>query len=325
LSAINNSFGLSILLPVISTFFTILFFVSALQTSRLGASLSDRLHGFTLLRAPVTDQPAREKRNLKQILTKLTDLAPQQYSKKIDKELMRANVQINGGEFIVLQGLLTLVFCLLGLLLSRNLLICLVAGALGYLSPQIWLKSAQKRKTTLFNNQLTDALLIIANSLKAGFSFMQAMDLVSREMSDPIAGELQLCLHEINYGTPTEEALNNLADRIGSDDLDLVITAILIQRQVGGNLAEVLRNIHSTIQDRIRIKRGIKTLTAQGRISGYIIAGMPFFLALAFSILNPDYMKLLVTEKLGLAMLAGGITAEIIGFMIIRKIVNIKV
>jgi tight adherence protein B len=203
-------------------------------------------------------------------------------------------------------------------------LIGLIAGILGYMLPQIWLKMAQKRKKINFNNQLIDALLIIANSLKAGFSFLQAMDLVSKEMTDPIAGELQFCLREMNYGTPTEEALLNLSDRVGSDDLDLLVTAILIQRQVGGNLAEVLQNIHGTIQDRLRIQREIKTLTAQGRISGFIIAALPFGMAAILWAINPGYMKVLITEKLGLVMVAIGITFEIIGFLVIRKIISIK-
>jgi tight adherence protein B len=325
LSAIKNIIDFTILMPVVATFFTILFFVSGLQTSRLGASLSDRLHGFTVMRSVLTEKPSAEKLNLKQILKKLADYAPQQLSKKLDKELMRASLPISGGEFIVMQFLLILIFCLLGLLISRNLLICLGAGIFGYILPRFYLKSAQKRKKNQFNNQLTDALLIIANSLRAGFSFLQAMDLVSREMSDPISSELQTSLREMNYGTPTEEALNNLSDRVGSDDLDLVITAILIQRQVGGNLAEVLQNIHSTIQDRVRIKQEIKTLTAQGRISGFIIAALPIFIALAISVLNPAYMKLLVVEKMGWVMVGMGIISEVIGFMIVRKIINVRV
>lgn len=325
MSIIYNNLGYNIWIPVASTFFTILLFLTALQTSRQGTSLGARLHGFTVLRSPLNEQHHHEKRNLRQILSKLADYAPARLSKKLEKELMKAGIPLSGGEFVVLQFLFALVFGLLGLLVSRNLLICLVAGVLGYILPQLWLKRTQKRKNEQFNNQLTGALLIIANSLKAGFSFMQAMDMVSREMSDPIASELQFALREMNYGTPTEEALNNLSDRVDSEDLDLAITAILIQRQVGGNLAEVLQNIHSTIQDRIRIKMEIKTLTAQGRISGYIIAALPFLIGAFFSVINPEYMKLLITEKLGLMMLAGGLISEFIGFMIVRKIVNIKV
>jgi pilus assembly protein CpaF len=234
------------------------------------------------------------------------------------------DLPLSGGEFVILQFLLTLIFFFIGLLITHKFLFGLCFGILGYLAPQFWLKRAQKVKKNRFNNQLVDALLIIANSLRAGFSFMQAMDLVSKEMSDPISGELQFCLREMNYGTPTEEALLNFSERVGSDDLDLLVTAILIQRQVGGNLAEVLQNIHSTIQDRLRIQREIRTLTAQGKISGYIIAALPFGLAAVLCLINPGYMAGMITEKLGWAMIASGLFMEVIGFLIIRKIITIK-
>lgn len=324
MSIIVNNPNLNLLLIVGSTFFTVFLFLIALVTTRQETSLTNRLRGFTVWRSPQITEPSAEKKNLRQILTKLSDLAPRQYSKKIDKELIRASIPLSGSEFIVLQFLLTVILFLIVSLLARNLLFGLAVGILGYMSPQIWLKMAQKRKKNNFNNQLIDALLIIANSLKAGFSFLQAMDLVSKEMSDPIAGELQFTLREMNYGTPTEEALLNLSDRVGSDDLDLLVTAILIQRQVGGNLAEVLQNIHGTIQDRLRIQREIKTLTAQGRISGFVIAALPFGMAGILWAINPGYMKILFTEKLGWIMVTIGITFEIIGFLVIRKIITIK-
>jgi Flp pilus assembly protein TadB len=308
-----------------STFFTTLLFVMALVTTKQETSLSNRLHGFTVWRSPQTVQSSAERKNIRQVLSKLANLAPRQLSKKLDKQLLSASIPLSGGEFIVLQFLLTITFCLISILITHKLIISLGIGFFGYILPRIWLKRAQINKKNKFNDQLIDALLIIANSLKAGFSFLQAMDLVSKEMTDPIAGELQFCLRDMNYGTPTEEALQNLSDRVGCDDLDLLITAILIQRQVGGNLAEVLQNIHSTLQDRIRIKREIKTLTAQGKISGYIIAALPFGIAAVLLMLNPEYMKLLISDKIGWGMIAGGLTLEVIGFLIIRKIISIKV
>ncbi|MHB8126905.1 MAG: type II secretion system F family protein [Desulfitobacteriaceae bacterium] len=318
-------YNFSLLLTIIcSTFLTTFFVFLALTTSQREASLADRLRGFTALRFYQTGS-STEKIGFKQVLTKLSSLAPLHWSKKLEKELQRASIPLNGGEFLALQTLITLFFFLIGLSLTHKLLVGLILGIPGFILPKIWLKNTQKNKNSQFNNQLIDALLIIANSLKAGFSFLQAIDLVSKEMSDPIAKELQYTLREMNYGTPTEEALLNLSDRVGNDDLDLVITAILIQRQVGGNLAEVLQSIHSTIQDRLRIKNEIKTLTAQGRMSGYIIAALPFGIAAVLTLINPSYMKLMVTQPLGWAMIGGGIISETIGFTIIRKIIAIKV
>lgn len=148
--------------------------------------------------------------------------------------------------------------------------------------------------------------------------------MVSQEMPNPISGEFKITLREMTYGTSTETALSNLAERVGSDDLDLLVTAVLIQRQVGGNLAEVLVNIHSTIADRIRIQQEIKTLTAQGRMSGYVIGALPFGIAGILSVINPSYLKLLFTTSLGLALLATGLISQFIGFLIIRKIIAVE-
>lgn len=319
----ENDFSLLITI-IISTFFTTFFVLMSLTAARRKESLAERLHGFTHLRITPTIITT-EKASLKQVLTKFADIAPLHWSKKLEKELLRANIPLNGGEFLALQIILTLIFFLIGLSVFHQFLAGPLMGMLGVILPRIWLKNAQKNKIQRFNDQLVDALLILANSLKAGFSFMQALDLVSREMPDPIARELQFSLREMNYGTPTEQALLNLNDRIGSDDLDLLITAILIQRQVGGNLAEVLQSIHGTIQDRMRIKRQIKTLTAQGRMSGYVIAALPFGIAAILTLMNPSYMVLMVTKPLGWAMIGGGLTSELIGFLIILKIITIKV
>lgn len=308
-----------------STFLTIFFILLSLTASQRKNSLSKRLHGFTAWRSSPIAISAEKGSLIKQVLTKLANIAPLHWSKKLEKELLRANIPLNGGEFLVLQISLTSIFCLIGLLAFQEFLAGLIVGILGVILPRIWLKNAQKSKLQCFNNQLVDALLVLANSLKAGFSFLQALDLVSREMPDPIARELQFAIREMNYGTPTEQALLNLSDRIGSDDLDLLITAILIQRQVGGNLAEVLQSIHGTIQDRIRIQQEIKTLTAQGRMSGYIVAALPFGIAGVLTLINPSYMTLMFTKPLGWAMIGGGLTSEIIGYLIIRKIIAIKV
>jgi len=165
----------------------------------------------------------------------------------------------------------------------------------------------------------------MSNAIRSGFSFLQAMDMASREMSAPLSVEWGSALKEMQLGVSTEQALENLTTRVGSMDLELMVTAIIIQRQVGGNLSEVLSNIHNTIQGRLRIQKEIRTLTAQGRISGYLIAGLPFFIALMLLFINPSYLELLISKPLGWEMIGGGLISQTIGFVIIRKIVNIKV
>jgi tight adherence protein B len=209
------------------------------------------------------------------------------------------------------------------LLSGGKIMIGMAGGLVGYLVPIYFLRFKIARRAKAFNNQLGDTLTLVANSLRTGYSFMQAVEMVSREMAPPISVEFARILKEMNLGIPTEEALNNMAKRVDSDDLDLVITAVLIQRQVGGNLAEVLDNIANTIRTRIRLKGELKALTAQGRFSGIIVGLLPLIIGTALYALNPEYMRLLFTHPMGKMMLMGAAGSMVLGLLLIRKIVNI--
>ncbi len=306
-------------MPVAASFLAV--YLAILALTRREESLEEKLRRFTAWRTPSSPVPG--KKNLKYFLSKAAQITPNSWSVGLDKQLLRGDIPLKGGEFLVLQGLLSILSMSLGVILINQFITSFVLAIIGGFSPRIWLMMAQKRKLKTFNNQLSDSLLILANSLRAGFSLLQAMEMVSQEMSNPISAEFRLTLKEMTYGASTETALTHLAERVGSEDLDLLVTAIMIQRQVGGNLAEVLQNIQATIQDRIRIQQEIKTLTAQGRISGYIIAGLPFGIAGVLSVINPSYLTVLVTKPLGVGLLAGGITLQVVGFLIIRKLITI--
>ena len=310
-----------ILISVVATFLAV--YLGILALARREETLEAKLQRFTALRTPI--KTGTSKRDLKHLLTLLGRFAPRRWSKGLDLELIRGNIPLKGGEFLVLQVFLTVLFFLIGFMLTQKIYVGILFSIAGGVLPRVWLKSAQKKKRRQFDNQLADALLILANSLRAGFSLLQAMEMVSQEMPNPISGEFHLALREMTYGTDTETALIHLSERVGSDVLDLLVTAMLIQRQAGGNLAEVLLNIHATIQDRLRIQQEIKTLTAQGRMSGYIIAALPFGIAAVLSVLNPSYLSVLFSNPIGWAMLAGGLTSQFIGFLIIRKIIAIEV
>lgn len=310
-----------ILISVVATFLAV--YLGILALARREETLEAKLQRFTALRTPI--KTGTSKRDLKHLLTLLGRFAPRRWSKGLDLELIRGNIPLKGGEFLVLQAFLTVLFFLIGFMLTQKIYVGILFSIAGGVLPRVWLKSAQKKKRRQFDNQLADALLILANSLRAGFSLLQAMEMVSQEMPNPISGEFHLALREMTYGTDTETALIHLSERVGSDVLDLLVTAMLIQRQAGGNLAEVLLNIHATIQDRLRIQQEIKTLTAQGRMSGYIIAALPFGIAAVLSVLNPSYLSVLFSNPIGWAMLAGGLTSQFIGFLIIRKIIAIEV
>lgn len=310
-----------ILISVIGTFLAV--YLGILAFARREETLEAKLHRFTAIRVPLN--PGKGKRGLQQLLALLGRFAPLHWSERLDRELIRGDIPLRGGEFLVLQGFLTVLFCVIGFLVSQSVFGGVLVAILGAVLPQLWLNSAQKRKRRQFNYQLADALLVLANSLRSGFSLLQAMEMVSQEMPNPISGEFQITLREMTFGTATETALIHLSERVDSDVLDLLVTAMLIQRQAGGNLAEILQNIHETIQDRLRIQQEIKTLTAQGRISGYIISALPFGIALVLSLVNPSYLSVLFTSQIGWAMLAGGLISQLIGFIIIRKIITIEI
>jgi tight adherence protein B len=249
------------------------------------------------------------------------------YKKKVQAELTRAHLLLKAEEFIALGFIL---FCLAFsfTILVRGITtwpLALIMGILGWYLPTLVLKSKVKKRIKVLNEQLSDALTMMSNSLKAGYSFFQAVDMVVTELTGPISEEFTVLQKEINLGQNTEKALENMAARIQSEDLDLVVTAFIIQRQVGGNLAEVLDNITSTIRDRVKIKGDIKALTAQGRMSGWVISLLPLVLYFGIYMINPQMMSLLYKRPLGIAMIIGAAVMECIGIMFISKIVHIEI
>jgi len=243
---------------------------------------------------------------------------------RVEGKLIRAGIPLKGEEGITLWLLSIVVPALLVLVFLRDPALAMLVGVSGAIIPLVFVNGAINRRLSRFEAQIGSALIIIANSLRAGFSFLQALEMVSREMPDPIASEFRRVLREMNLGTPMEQALMNLSKRVGSSDLDLVVTAVLIQRQVGGNLAEVLDNISGTIRERIRVAGEVKTLTAQGRISGIIIGFLPVFLALILFLINREYIVTLFTDSRGLMLLAAGLVSQVLGLLFIKKIVDIR-
>ncbi len=241
-----------------------------------------------------------------------------------ERELTKADLPLRGEEFLAFSVTVMGAAVLFTLLATGSWTAALVVMVVMLPAPSLFLRWAKQKRLARINDQIGDALVIIANSLRSGFSFLQAMDLVRKEMPDPIAREFGRTFQEINLGTPTERALENMVERVGSDDLEMVVAAVLIQRQVGGNLAEVLDKIAHTVKERIRIKREIKTLTAQGRISGVIIGLLPVALALFLLVISPQYMALLFQSRAGLLMVGAALLAQTTGFLLIRRIVDIK-
>lgn len=194
----------------------------------------------------------------------------------------------------------------------------------GFMLPRLYINRRKQARVDKLNNQLPETLTLVSNSLKAGFGLLQSLDLAARQMEHPIATELARTIHEMNVGSTVEQALLGLSERTDSYDLDLVVTAIIVQRTVGGNLSEILDTVAETMRERERLRGEIKTLTAQQKMTGIVIALLPVAVGGIFMLASPGYMSELFTSSLGKIMLASAALLETVGIIIIRRILTIE-
>jgi tight adherence protein B len=260
------------------------------------------------------------------------------FGANIARELARADLRLRVSEYLLIWigtivGVPVLLF-LGGFFLEalRSPIIWLIGAVVGFFLPRLYVKRRQATRLNAFNKQLPDTITLIANALRAGSSFLQAIELVVREARPPISTEFQRVIREVNLGLPFEQALENLVRRVRSDDLGLMVTAISIQYTVGGNLAEILDSIAFTIRERVRIKGEIRTLTAQQRMSGYVVGLLPLGLTGVLFVIAPTFMDPMFDPAvsvagipLGVILIAMGGFMMFVGFMIIRRIVDIEV
>ncbi len=247
---------------------------------------------------------------------------------RIARELARADIKFKAAEYIVLIVLSILFFGLTAWFFGNQHWISATIGLVfGAIAPRMYVKSQQRKRLQKFNDQLPDMLNLMVNGLRAGYSTMQALEAISKELPPPINDEFRRVVQELQIGIPMETALENLLRRIPSDDLDFVVTAINVQREVGGNLSEILDNISFTIRERIRIKGEIRVLTAQVRTSGTVLSFIPFGLTLVLWFLNPEYL-MSITAK---GNLCAGIIICIVlgligsGYFVMMRIADIEV
>jgi len=277
--------------------------------------------------AEKTKKKAKRKRDRKEVdpfATLSADVEDKRFLTKVQRDLARANLKLRVAEYYYIRIGASLALGVI-LFVFRDPLSGIVGFFVGYMLPRFWVGRRISGRLNAFNKQLPDTITLLSNSLRAGSSFLQSIELVSREGAPPMSDEMGRVVREVNLGLGMEEALHNLVRRIKSDDLDLMVTAIGIQQQVGGNLAEILDTIAFTIRERVRIKGEINTLTAQGRVSGYLVAFLPIGLGVALNAINPAFMAPLFTETIGRILIGVGAVMMTIGFLAIRKITDIKV
>jgi tight adherence protein B len=217
--------------------------------------------------------------------------------------------------------------CLLSILsyIIFNPLLCVIATIFGFFLPIIMVKHYRKQRIKKFNVQLVDALQAMANAFKAGLTFPQAIEHVAREAQPPLSQEFGLFVKEVKLGVPLEEALINMGRRVGSDDLELVVVATNIARQLGGNMAEMFETISSVIRERFRLEGKIDALTAQGKLQGWVVAAMPVVLGMVLNYMRPDLMQPMMDHWFGYVVVTIIAIMEVLGILIIRRIVNIDI
>ena len=213
---------------------------------------------------------------------------------------------------------------LVTLLLLQRPAIAAMALVLGGFAPYMYVSGKKKRRVLRLESQLPDAIDLIARAVRAGHPLSEGLRMAAEESLEPLASEFRITFEEQKFGLPFEDALMGLGDRVEVVDIRILITAILVQREVGGNLSEILEQIAETMRARFNLKRQVRVYTSQGRMSGYTLAALPILVGLAISLINPPYMRTLFVEPLGQAMLMGAAVMQGIGFLWIRRIVDVE-
>lgn len=271
----------------------------------------------------MTSEGNSDLENLKKV-KRNRDKSKHKVLKKLENDLSMSGILIRPSEFLLFWLVLTVVPSTLLFMLGANIIFVIIVLVFGLLAPPLYVNKKRAKRVELFEQQLIDAISIMSSCLKAGLTFQQALVSISTEMPNPISEEFGRVVKELKLGSSIETALTRLSDKIGSQNFMMIVSAILIQRQTGGKLSEILTNISGTIKERFKIKNEIKVLTATARTSGLVVGLMPVAIILVFMLFNPDYVTIFFESNLGIAMVIVAMVLELIGYLLIRKIVNIK-
>jgi tight adherence protein B len=252
-------------------------------------------------------------------------LERQSFAERMKADLAQADLALTVTEWLLIRGGLILLGFLLGFLIQRNVFVGLLLAAVGFMLPVVYMRSRQSKRRREFDRQLPDVLDHLVGSLRAGYGLLQAVEWVAKQLPHPAGTEFDRVIREVQLGRSLGDALDSMVRRIDSDDLSLIITAIKIQHEVGGSLAEILETVAHTIRERVRIQREIMVLTSQQRYSGYVLMFMPIALGFILFLINPEYEMRLFTPGPTLCIPIGTAIMMVIGFFVMRRIVDIEV
>jgi tight adherence protein B len=294
------------------------------QSARLARQLGRFTTQQTVAAAVENGGLFRQRRRLSRIRTLDSFLERKGFGAGLDKQLASADLPLRVGEYLLIRWLAALGVAAVVAIALRLPIAAVPGAAVGYMLPAIYLMFRRKQRMNRLEEQLVDALALMAGGLRAGYSFLQGAEAVVRELDAPIREEFGALLQDLRVGVQMEEALLGLAARVPSEEVDMMVTAILVQRTSGGNLAEILDTIAMTVRERMRIRREVQTLTAQERMSSYVVGALPFAAFVFLTFTNPGYLNLLFGAPLGNMLLGVAVGLELIGFFILRRIVDVK-
>ena len=251
-------------------------------------------------------------------------ISGQSFASSVATELARADLPLTVPEYLTLRVVIVCAGYLVILVLSRQPMVALLGAAIGFFLPRLYLHRKQTKRVIEFQSQLVDVLALLVGALRSGYGMTIALDTVSKQMPSPSSVEFGRVVREIGLGVSSTQALLNLVRRIRSDDLDLIVTAINIQYEVGGNLASILETISGTVRERIRLQAQLRVLTAQPRLQRIILSGLPFALGLIMYLLNPEYLLPLFTPGLTLVIPIAALALVVIGWVVMGKVSQIN-
>jgi tight adherence protein B len=243
----------------------------------------------------------------------------------LQKMLAQGNVDVRAGNFLMLCAVSAVVFAVVAFVTGGNLLFGWAGAVLGFFIPYAYASHMRKRRFQKFEEKFPEAIDTLARAVRAGHAFTTALEMIANEVSEPVAGEFRQLYEEQKFGLPVRDALMNLAARIPLVDVKFFVTAVMLQRETGGNLAEILDNLSYVIRERFKILRQVRVHTAQGRLTMVLLMALPPTIVVIMMILNPGFIRPLFTDPLGHALIVGGITLQTLGYFVIRRIIRIQV
>ena len=243
----------------------------------------------------------------------------------LQKMLAQGNVDVRAGNFLMVCAVSAVLFAVVAVVAGGNLLFGWAGGIVGFFLPYAYASHMRTKRFQKFEEKFPEAIDTLARAVRAGHAFTTALEMIANEVAEPVAGEFRQLYEEQKFGLPVRDALINLADRVPLVDIKFFVTAVMLQRETGGNLAEILDNLSYVIRERFKILRQVRVHTAQGRLTMVLLMALPPTIVLIMSILNPGFIRPLFTDPIGHALIVGGITLQTLGYFFIRRIIRIQV